>query len=240
MNRSLPWALTAESMFTDQRAPVLATTGVRPTAPRWYRSDSPSEHPPRQRNRLSRRPSLPRHGWRGTARTSSAAPPRDPAGGAMQRTLRREPHHPEQPAHAHLAERHTELTADQIPDHATGPQLEPKRQLARITTHDQRVQPRDLLPAKLRRATRNRLGLQRVLATLAHLGQPAVDGVLVKPHHHRHVLRMRPASTCSTARIRSASNVLWSSLRPSLSRTPEFSPLSRQNPEITRQVSTYL
>lgn len=109
----------------------------------------------------------------------------------MQRTLRREPHRLEQPAHADLAERHTELAADQLPDHATGPQREPKRQLARIDTHDQRVQPRDLSRAKLRRATRNRLGLQRVAATPAHLGQPPVDGVLVEPHRHRHVLRMR-------------------------------------------------
>ena len=39
MNRSLPWALTADSMFTDHRAPLLVTTGVRPTGaqvvPAW-------------------------------------------------------------------------------------------------------------------------------------------------------------------------------------------------------------
>lgn len=29
-NRSAPWALTAEIMFTENRAPVVVTTGVWP------------------------------------------------------------------------------------------------------------------------------------------------------------------------------------------------------------------
>ena len=31
MNRSAPWAETAESMLSENRAPVAFTTGVRPT-----------------------------------------------------------------------------------------------------------------------------------------------------------------------------------------------------------------
>jgi hypothetical protein len=42
-----------------------------------------------------------------------------------------------------------------------------------------------------------------------------------------------PASTCSTARTRNTSSVLWSSLRPSLSRTT-------QSCQTTRSQSTYL
>jgi len=39
MNRRAPWADTAETMFTEYRAPVLRTTGVCPTGahvvPEW-------------------------------------------------------------------------------------------------------------------------------------------------------------------------------------------------------------
>jgi hypothetical protein len=134
-------------------------------------------------------------GGRADGRELLVGPPRHGLGvvlvGAVQRPLRGQAHGAQQPAHAHHAQRDLELAADHLPGHLPRPQRELERQLPRICTDDQLVQPGDLRPGQLRRPTRHRLGHQRVPATLTELSQPPVHRLAVQPPRASYILRMR-------------------------------------------------
>ena len=110
---------------------------------------------------------------------------------AVQGPLRRHSQLAQQPAHADHRQGDAEFAADHLADHLPGPQRELELHLPRILPGDQRIQPRQLRAAQLRRPARHRLSFQCGLAALAVFRQPGVDRLAVQSQRGGHILRMR-------------------------------------------------